>query len=627
VAATIGVGVVATVLWLIGWTFAADVIVAVFAIGIAVSEAVRMISRLRRGVVGVDLLAVVAIVSTVLVGELVASLIIVLMLTGGEALEDFAQARAERDLTRLIDRSPRYAHRVSRPTGEVEEVAVSHVEVGDRLLVKPSEVVPVDGVLDPGTAPTEFDESSLTGESLPVAHKGGDNVLSGSVNGPTAVTMTATADAGHSQYQNIVALVNEAASHPAPVVRLADRFALPFTALALAIGAVAWLATGDPVRFAEVLVLATPCPLIIAAPIAFLAGTSRAARNGIIVKGGAALETLSRVRTVVFDKTGTLTEGRPVISRIRAANDIPHEAILRLAASAEQYSSHVLAAAVIERATRDGLALQQAESARELATAGVEARFGDEEVRVGKLAFVAERAPDARAFDLEAGEFAVYVAVDDMFAGAIIGRDALRTNARATIADLVRHGVEKIVMVTGDAPATAESIAAEAGIDDVRAGCLPADKVREVARLTPRPVVMIGDGVNDAPVLASADVGIAMGARGATAASDSADVVILADDLSKAAVAVAIGRDSVRIALQSIWIGIILSVVLMSVAAFGLIPAPLGAGVQEVVDLICILNALRALREPPGTPSPARSEQDSASVPRNANSPSPEEDR
>ncbi|TAJ48722.1 MAG: heavy metal translocating P-type ATPase [Herbiconiux sp.] len=560
-----------------------------------------MLARLRKGVIGVDLLAVIAIVSTVLVGEYLASLIIVLMLTGGEALEDFAQARAQNELRSLIDRAPRIAHRITRGATaeqEIEDIPVALVAVGDRLLLRPSEIVPVDGLLADEVESAEFDESSLTGESLPVEHRGGQLLLSGSINGQTAVTMTATTDAAHSQYQSIVLLVTEASSHPAPVVRLADRFALPFTAAALLIGITAWVVSGDPVRFAEVLVLATPCPLIIAAPIAFMAGMSRAARTGVIVKGGAVLEALSRTRSVVFDKTGTLTEGRPSIRGIRTESGFTEHELLRLAASAEQYSSHVLAESVIAQAHAEGLVLESTDDAGEVATAGVAATFGADTVRVGKLSFIRPLAPAAHEYELATGELAIYVAVNDRFAGAIIAHDRIRENARATIAELKRRGARQIVMLTGDAHATAVSIAAQAGISDVRSGCLPADKVTAVAALIERPVVMVGDGVNDAPVLAAADVGIALGARGATAASDSADVVILVDDLSRAASAVAIGQDSVRIAVQSIWIGIALSGALMVIAAFGVIPAAVGAGIQEVVDLICILNALRALRTP-----------------------------
>ncbi|WP_368496174.1 heavy metal translocating P-type ATPase [Herbiconiux sp. A18JL235] len=598
VAATVVVGATAGVLVLAGVLPIARGLVALYALGIAGVELARMIRRLRRGVIGVDVLAVIAIVSTVLVGEFLAALIIVLMLTGGEALEDFAQSRAERELTALLNRAPRIAHRMSSAaaTQTIVDISIDDVVEGDVLLVRPSEIVPVDGALVEGTGPSDFDESSLTGESLPVERRGGDQVLSGSVNGSAAVRMVASRDAAHSQYQSIVTLVTEAAAHPAPVVRLADRFALPFTGVALLIGVTAWVLSGDAVRFAEVLVLATPCPLIIAAPIAFMAGMSRSAKAGVVVKGGAVLERLARIRTVVFDKTGTLTEGRPTVTRVRWEPGFSEDRILRLAASAEEYSSHVLAASIIALARARGLGLLPAERAEEVATAGVMAVIDGDEVRVGKLAFIHERAPMAAAPTLEAGELAIYVSVNDRFAGVIIARDPLRSNARAAISELQRRGARRVVMLTGDAHATASSIAELAGISDVRASCLPADKVSAVAGMDDRPVMMVGDGVNDAPVLAAADVGIAMGARGATAASDSADVVILVDDLSKTVDAVAIGQDSVRIALQSLWLGIALSVLLMIVASFGLIPAAVGAGIQEAVDLVCIVNALRALR-------------------------------
>ncbi|MFG6444824.1 heavy metal translocating P-type ATPase [Microbacterium sp. P07] len=601
VTTTVAVGASAGGFLAAGLPAAAAVLVASYSLVIAGLELVKMVARLRQHVIGVDLLAVIAIVSTVWVGEYLASLIIVLMLTGGEALEDFAQARAQNELRSLIDRAPRAAHLITTASDgsqTIDEVPVDGVAVGDLLLLRPSEIVPVDGLLSAAVPSAEFDESTLTGESLPVERHGGQLLLSGSINGPTAVTMTATTDAAHSQYQSIVLLVSEASSHPAPVVRLADRFALPFTAAALLIGVVAWALSGDPVRFAQVLVLATPCPLIIAAPIAFMAGMSRAARAGIIVKGGAILEALSRTRSVVFDKTGTLTEGRPSISTIRVEDGFSEREVLRLAASAEQYSSHVLAESIMAHARARDLALESTDDAQEVATAGVRARFRSGQVLVGKLSFVLSQAPTAHAYPLAAGELAIYVCVDGRFAGAIIAQDPLRANAVSTIAELRRLGAERIVMMTGDARTTANAIAAQAGITDVRSGCLPADKVAAVIGMTERPVVMIGDGVNDAPVLAAADVGIALGARGATAASDSADVVILVDDLSRAAAAVSIGKDSVRIALQSIWIGIVLSIALMLVAAFGVIPAAVGAGTQEVVDLICILNALRALRPP-----------------------------
>jgi heavy metal translocating P-type ATPase len=453
----------------------------------------------------------------------------------------------------------------------------------------------VDGRLDDSTPLAVFDESSLTGESLPVERRGGDTLLSGAINGLSSITMTATHDAAHSQYQTIVQLVSEASAHPAPVVRLADRYALPFTVLALAIGVVAWVLSGDPVRFAEVVVLATPCPLILAAPIAFISGMSRSARRGIIVKGGAALETIARARSVAFDKTGTLTSGSPTVDRIVYEPGFDEHTLLRLAASAEQYSSHVLASSVIARAGEAGIELLTTSQASEVATSGVAAMLDGRAVRVGKLSFIAEVTVSARPYPLEEGELAIYVSVDDRFAGTIVARDPVRLNARATVEAMVRQGIHTVVLLTGDSPAVAQSVATRVGIRDVRADCLPADKVDTIRMLPERPVIMVGDGVNDAPVLAAADVGIALGARGTTAASDSADIVILIDDLSRAAEAQMIGKDTVRIAKQSIWIGIALSGVLMLIAAGGAIPAAVGAGLQEVVDLVCILNALRAL--------------------------------
>ncbi|SEM92170.1 heavy metal translocating P-type ATPase [Cryobacterium luteum] len=560
---------------------------------VALIEFVGMLRRLRRGSLGIDLLAIIAIVATVLVGEYVATLLIVLMLAGGAALEDFAAGRAARELDALLKRAPQIAHRLDPDSGEATDVAATEVRVGDLLLVRPSEIVPVDGQLHSDSA--AFDESSLTGESLPVERAVGDGVLSGSINGQVAATIVATATAANSQYQQIIALVDEASKSKAPVVRLADRYAVPFTVGSLALAGLAWALSGDPVRFAEVLVVATPCPLLLAAPVAFMGGMSRAARNGIIVKGAGVLEALSRARTVVFDKTGTLTYGTPAITEVRPEAGFTADELLTLAASAEQYSSHVLAASVIGAAHERGLTLHTADSASEAATFGVEARFGDGTVRVGKLTFITDEAADATATHLAGGELAMYVAVDGRFAGSIVASDRVRANARQSVADLARLGVRENLMLTGDARATAQHVAGQVGIVHVRADCLPSDKVEAVRALTRRPVIMVGDGVNDAPVLAVADVGIAMGAKGATAASESADAVILLDDISRVVSAVRIGKDTVRVALHSIWLGIMLSVVLMVVAAFGLIPATAGAISQEVVDLVTILNALRAI--------------------------------
>ncbi|MFE4949439.1 heavy metal translocating P-type ATPase [Leifsonia sp. NPDC056665] len=588
---TLGVGVVGVVLalagagWLVQWLFS------VYALAVAVWQAVGMVRAMAHGRFGLDILAITAIVATVLVGEFVAALIVVLMLTGGDALEDYANRRAKRELDALLTRAPQLAHLVV--DGGYREVPVDQVEVGDALLVRPSEIVPVDGVLL--SAKAAFDQASITGESIPVEKTAGDEVLSGSVNGQEAVELRATSTAASSQYQQIVALVAQAAESKAPVVRLADRYAVPFTVFSLALGAIAWWLSSDPVRFAEVLVLATPCPLLIAAPVAFIGGMSRGARNSIIVKSGGVLEQLARARTAVFDKTGTLTYGAPALSDVRPQPPLDADELLAAVASAEQYSSHVLAASFIHAARERGLELREAASAQEAATNGVVADIDGREVVVGKFAFVAAHAPDAVRTPIAPGELAVYVAIGGRFAGALLASDRLRSNAAATLRELSALGVTNTMMLTGDARETAEHIAGELGITRVRAECLPADKVAEVAGVAERPVIMVGDGVNDAPVLAAADVGIAMGAKGATAASESADAVILVDDIHGVARAVRIGTDTVRIALQSIWLGIAVSVVLMLIAAFGFIPATAGALIQELVDVATILAALRAI--------------------------------
>ncbi len=563
---------------------------------------VGMVRDVLRGHIGLDILAVVAMAATLAVGEYLASLIIVLMLAGGQALEDLANRRAKRDLSALLDRSPRRAHVVTHPqtleSEKIRDAAVDEVEVGDEILVRPAELVPVDGILlaSSGT----FDESSLTGESMPVTRQGGDEVLSGAINGSQAVRIRVTRRAEDSQYQQIVALVRAAEDSHAPVVRLADRFAIPFTAVSLVLAATAWAISGDPRRFAEVLVLATPCPLLIAAPVAFLGGLSRAAKAGVILKGGAVIEQLARVRSAAFDKTGTLTSGRPTLADVRPTIGFTREEVLGLAASAEQYSSHAFAEGIRKAATDAGLTLQTASEASEVATNGVTAVIEGRTVVVGKHALIASLAPETAQPTLRPGEAAAYVAIDDRFAGTLILADAARPEASAVIAWLRHTGLERITMLTGDARSTAESIAHEVGIDEVHAELLPPEKVRLAADLRPRPMMMVGDGVNDAPVLAAADIGIAMGARGATAAGDAADVVILVDSLAKIVDAVSIGRHTLRVALTAIWIGIGLSVGLMLVAMTGVIPAVAGAVVQEFVDLATILYALRALGGPRG---------------------------
>ena len=562
-----------------------------FALLVAAKQGRRMVKSLMAGQVGLDVLAVTAILATVIVGEFWASLVIVLMLTGGEALEDYAEGRAERELSSLLEHVPQIAHRY-RADGTTEDIAASRVAVGDRLLVRPSEIVPVDATL--ATTGGTFDESTLTGESLPVEKLDGDAVMSGSINGSGAVDIVATSIAADSQYQRIVALVSEAKESKAPLVRLADRYAVPFTLVAYAIAGVAWWVSGDAGRFAEVLVVATPCPLLIGAPVAFMAGMSSAAHSGIVIKHAGTLERLARAKTIALDKTGTLTHGTP---RVVAVNPVAMSAddLLVLVGSAEQYSAHVLAGALRAAVAERGLPLRDVVDAHDVATHGVQAMIGGKTVFVGKPKYVEEIATNVPPLDLQPGEAAIYIAIDGQFAGSVTLRDEIRPDAAATLSALRKLGVRHVMMLTGDIRPVAEHVGRELGIDDVRAECLPEDKVNAIREASPRPVVMVGDGVNDAPVLAVSDVGIAMGAKGSTSAAESADIVILLDDISRVARAISIGQRTVTIALQSIWLGIAFSLALMVWAALGQLPAIIGAALQEVVDLISILGALRAV--------------------------------
>ncbi|KAA0919904.1 cadmium-translocating P-type ATPase [Dietzia sp. ANT_WB102] len=571
----------------------------IWAGAVALWVAWGMVRDLMAGHWGIDILAVTAVTATVAVGEYVAALVVVLMLTGGEALEDYAAGRARRELNALLDRTPRTARRVL-DDGSVEEVPAEDVQPGELLLLRPSEVLPVDGHLEDDEA--ELDESSITGESLPVTRQRGENLLSGSVNGTRAILVRATSSAADSQYARIVEMVRAASESRAPVVRLADRYAVPFTVLALTIAGAAWWYWSDPVVFAEVLVVATPCPLLIAAPVAFLGGMGRAARTGVVVKDAGTLERLADVRTVAYDKTGTMTYGRPELVAVHPAPGSQWDTtageleLLQLTASAEQYSSHVVAASVQDAARQRGLELLPAEDAQEEATNGVTATVDGRAVVVGKRLFAAEHAGHVPEAHLEPGQLAVYVSIDREFAGVVIMADQLREDARDTVVALGDLGVTDQLVLSGDAQTTVDHIATAAGLDQAWGELLPQDKVRLIRELPHRSVIMVGDGVNDAPALAVADIGIAMGGRGSTAASESADIVILTEQLGRVASAVRVGQRTMHVALQSIWIGIALSVGLMLVAATGSIPAVVGALSQEVVDLVVILNALRAIR-------------------------------
>ncbi len=590
VVATLVTGLLGAALELAGQPTAARWVISAFAVIVAGMQARGMIEDLRAGSYGIDLLAVTAIGSTVAVGEYWAALVVCLMLSGGEALEDYAGRRARRELTRLLENAPRTAHRLT--DDDVADIAVTEVAIGDRLLVRPFETIPVDGVLVSGEA--ILDESSLTGESLPVAAVRGDEVLSGAVNGSQAIEIRAAATAADSQYQRIVDLAVQAQESKAPFVRLADRVAVPFTIFALGLASTAWLVSGDPARLAEVLVVATPCPLIIAAPVAFLGGMSRAARGGIIVKHSGALEQLARVRTVAMDKTGTLTYGVPRVVDVEAVEGSDAE-LLALAAAVEQHSNHPLATAIVDRATEEGITVASAREVTEVPAHGVRAIVSGQRVVVGRARFVTEATGEPVPAP-PVGMSVVHVAVDGRYAGHVTLADRPRAEAPATVAALHRANVATAMMLTGDGAAVAEHVADAIGIDDVHADLLPQDKVKAVQDARPRPVMMVGDGVNDAPVLAAADVGVAMGARGSSAASESADVVILVDDLARVVHAVHVGKRTMRVAWQAIALGVTISVGLMLVAAGGALPAIVGAWLQEVVDLACIGWALLALR-------------------------------
>ncbi|MFP7696090.1 heavy metal translocating P-type ATPase [Trueperella sp. LYQ143] len=568
-------------------------LVSIVAGGIALAQAKGMIDTLRDGNFGIDLLAVTAICSTLIVGEYWAALVVCLMLTGGEALEDYAESRAGAELTALLEGVPTTAYR--READAVIPIDIEDVRIGDRLVVRPHDTVPVDGILTSDLA--ILDESQLTGEALPVEHRAGDVILSGSLNGAESIDMTAQSTAADSQYQRIVMLVNEARESQAPFVRLADRVAVPFTIFALVLAGAAWALSGQAVRFAQVLVVATPCPLIIAAPVAFMAGMSRAARTGMIVKNAGTIEKIAAVHSIAFDKTGTLTAGAARIRQIRA-NGMDSTELLRYAASAEAYSSHPLAQTIVSAYCGERI---EPENVQDIPGQGVCATVSGRAVRVGKYGFVVDGLTSEQAIRTvtsdDSGRSEIFVSIDGQLRGEIELVDPIRPETPATL-DILRHmaGIEYTVMLTGDTRPAAQRVARNIGICEIHAELLPEDKVRTVQQTEPGRVMMVGDGVNDAPVLAVADVGVAMGARGSAAAVESADVVIMHDDLMRIPRLLLLGRQTMRIAWQAIGIGVSFSIILMCLGAVGVLPAFAGAWSQELVDLACILWALRASR-------------------------------
>lgn len=550
---------------------------------------VEMIKTLRSGKYGVDILAITAIVATLLVNEYWASLMILIMLTGGESLEDYAQKKAGQELQSLLDNTPRTAHKLQ---GDQQlDVAVDTLEIGDHLVIKPGEIVPADGRVIMGES--TFDEASLTGEAKPMSKKVGDELMSGSVNGDSSVKMVVEKRAEDSQYQLIIKLVEESKEKPARFVRLADRYAVPFTLIAYLIGGISWWASGDPVRFAQVLVVASPCPLILAAPVALVAGMSRSSKSGIVVKTGTAVEKLAETKTIAFDKTGTITKGILEVTGVAPVDGFSEVELLRVAASAEQGSAHILARSLVQAVPQ----LLPVTDLKEISGQGITATVDGMQVKVGNARFI--DVPEAKT-----DTTAIYVSIDGKYAGTIYFSDTIRPEASKTIANLKAQGITDLLMVTGDGRTVAKAIAEEVGLTEVHARCLPQDKLTILTSIPKekRPVTMVGDGVNDAPALTVADVGIAMGAHGSTAASESADVVILKDDLERVAEAVMISRETMKVAKQSVLIGIFVCVFLMIVASTGVIPALFGAMLQEVVDTVSILSALRAkksAKQPP----------------------------
>ena len=584
-----------------GRTDAADLAWAAITALVGIRLAVSIVIDLVHREAGVDVIALLAIGGSLLLGEYLAGAVIALMLTTGTALESYAAGRATRELSALLARAPRMAHRYE--SGELVTRSIDEIAVGDTLLVKPGEVVPVDGLVV-GDAAT-LDESALTGESRLMTRADGDQVSSGVVNAGGPIDLHATATAQASTYAGIVRLVGDAQKEKSPSVRLADRYATLFVPLTLGIAGVAWLVSGDPVRALSVLVVATPCPLLLAVPIAIVAGISRAAKRGIIVKGGGALETLARSKVLLFDKTGTLTAGRPQLSDVEAGGDLPADEVLRLAASVDQVSPHVLAAAIVHAARQRNLALEFPADVVEQAGAGISGTVGGRRVTVGIAEFAtADTSLPGWARDLRRraaieGATLVFVGVDGQAVGGLILDDPIRPETPRAISSLRRAGISRIVMVTGDHYAVAETVGAAIGVDAVLAERTPSDKV-EAVRIeradAAGPIVMVGDGINDAPALALADVGVAMGARGATASSEAADVVIVVDRLDRLAEAIRLSHRARIIAVQSVLIGMGLSFVAMGFAAFGLLPPVAGAIIQEAIDVAVILNALRALR-------------------------------
>lgn len=571
------------------WMFTLAVVPALLAL------ALQIAASLARGEFGLDIVAALSMSAALLVGETLAGAVVALMYAGGQYLEAFAEGRARREMTALLARAPRTASR--HADGGVERIPVDAIKVGDRLLVSSGEIVPADGVLESAVA--VLDQSALTGEAMPVHCMTGERLLSGARNAGNAFDYLVSQAAADSTYAGIVQLVEQAQQSKAPMVRLADRFALGFLALTLAMAGAAWSLTGDPVRAVAVLVVATPCPLILAVPVALVAGLSRAAAEGILIKSGETIEALAHAACLVIDKTGTITEGRASVLAVHAADGYAEADILRMAASVDQVSHHIVAQTIVAAARERGLLLELPADAVETPGEGIQGTVSGHRVTVGGRRFVFTHADGvtARQSWSAPGRLVVAVAIDGKLAGEIMLVDHLRPGVEALLWRIKQLGIRRMVLATGDRQDVAEGVAAGLPIDAIRANLTPDQKVLVVLSERKRgPVMMVGDGVNDAPALAAADIGVAMGVAGSAATAEVADVVLLVDRFDPIARALEIARRSRRIALQSVYAGLGLSLGGMMAAAVGYLSPVEGALLQEVIDVAVVLNALRALR-------------------------------
>lgn len=571
----------------------ANFLIIISGIIIAFSMLIEMIKVLKTGNFGVDLLAIISITATIIAKNYWAALIILIMLTGGDSLEDFASKKASADLSLLLDNSPKTAHIVKK--SQIKDVLADTVPIGATLLIKPGETVPIDGIIIKGES--DFDESSMTGESRLIKQKIDDNIISGAVNTDRPIYIKTQKLAKDSQYQTLVNLVKNANLKPARFVRLADQYALPFTIISLIIGIAAAFIAKDPNRFVQVVVVASPCPLILAAPVAIVSGMSRITRHGIILKSGTSLEKLAKAKAAYFDKTGTLTKGKLNVTQIVSTAHLSKSKLLNYFYNLEINSNHIMGKAIVAAAKSQNSTQQMGfENIKEITGQGIEANKDDQLYRIGKLEFVTNSQSEQIKYHQLTDTSQVFLAIDNQVQGYILLQDQLRPEAPQTIQDLKKIGINHLAMITGDQPATAQKIAQEVGLTNVFSQCRPQDKITLIkdAPSEQRPLIMVGDGVNDAPAIAAADVGIAMGNSSASAASQTADVVIVKNDLHTLLNAINISRYTMKIARQSVLIGIIICTILELICATGIIPVIAGALLQELIDTTSILWALRA---------------------------------